>query len=93
MGTVGRMKERVETKTNQRPHVTFIPIPHQESIGLQGAGKMREPTISKLKGEYSASVLLMFNSWCKDMEMCIFEWSHSNGEAIQLVSLLQGMLT
>ena len=33
--------------------------------------KTGEPTISKLKGGYYATVMLIFNLWIKDVEMCI----------------------
>ena len=46
---------------------------------------MREPKISKLKGGYSANAMLVFNSWLKDIKMCIQEWKLSNLEAVQLI--------
>ena len=46
---------------------------------------MREPKITKLKGGYSTNVTLIFNSWLKDIEMCVFERKLSKGEAVQLV--------
>ena len=45
--------------------------------------KMREPKISKLKGGYSANAMLVFNSWLKDIKMCIQEHKLSNLEAVQ----------
>ena len=47
--------------------------------------KMRELKISKLKGGYSANAMLVFNSWLKDIKMCIQEWKLSNLEAVQLI--------
>ena len=32
-----------------------------------------KPKIKKLKGRYSANVMLVFNSWLKDIKMCIKE--------------------
>ena len=46
---------------------------------------MRKPKITKLKGGYSANATLIFNSWLKDIEICVFERKLSNGEAVQLV--------
>ena len=46
---------------------------------------MREPKITKLKGGYSTNVTLIFNSWLKDIKMCVFERKLYNGETIQLV--------
>ena len=47
--------------------------------------KIHKPKIQKLKGRYSASVMLAFNSWLKYIEMCIKEWKLTNVEAAQLV--------
>ena len=47
--------------------------------------KMREPKISKLKGGYSANAMLVFNSWLKDIKMCVQERKLSNLEAVQLI--------
>ena len=47
--------------------------------------KMREPKISKLKGGYLANAMLVFNSWLKDIKMCIQEQRLSNLEAVQLI--------
>ena len=46
---------------------------------------MREPKIFKLKEGYSANAMLVFNSWLKDIKMCIQEWRLSNLEAVQLI--------
>ena len=35
--------------------------------------KIHEPKIQKLKGGYSANAMLVFNSWLKDIEMCVRE--------------------
>ena len=48
--------------------------------------KIREPKISKLKGGYLANTMLVFNSWLKDVKMCIQEWRLSNTEAVQLIN-------
>ena len=47
--------------------------------------KIHEPKIQKLKGRYSANPMLVFNSWLKDIEMCVKEWKLTNMEALQLI--------
>ena len=36
-------------------------------------------------GRYSANAMLVFNSWLKDIEMCVNEWKLTNMEAVQLI--------
>ena len=43
--------------------------------------KICKPKIQKLKGRYSANAMLVFNSWLKDIEMCMKEWKLTNMEA------------
>ena len=56
---------------------------------LQLAGeefrKICKPKIQKLKGGYSSNAMLVFNSWLKDVEMCVRERKLSNLEAVQLI--------
>ena len=47
--------------------------------------KICEPKIQKLKGRYSANAMLVFNSWLKDIEMCVRERKLTNIEVIQLI--------
>ena len=47
--------------------------------------KLREPKISNLKGGYSAYAMLVFNSWLKDVKMCIKEQKLSNSEAVEFI--------
>ena len=42
----------------------------------------------KLKGRYSANAMLVFNSWLKDIEMCMKEWKWSNMEAVLIIKRL-----
>ena len=58
-----------------------------QSLQLTGEEfrKIHEPKIQKLKGRYSANTMLVFNSWLKDIEMCVKERKLSNMEAVQLV--------
>ena len=59
------------------------------SHGLQLAAeefrKICKLKIQKLKGGYSVNAMLVFNSWLKDIEMCIKERKLTNMEAVQLV--------
>ena len=47
--------------------------------------KICEPKIQNLKGRYSANTMLVFNSWLKDIEMCVKERKLTNMEVVQLV--------
>ena len=47
--------------------------------------KLHEPKINKLKGGYSATANLTFQSWLKDIRVHVEERSLSQREAIQLV--------
>ena len=47
--------------------------------------KICKPKIQKLKARYSANTMLVFNSWLKDIEMCVKERKLSNMEVVQLV--------
>ena len=47
--------------------------------------KLREPKINKLKGGYSATANLIFQSWLKDVRVHVEERNLSQKEAIQLV--------
>ena len=47
--------------------------------------KICEPQIQKLKGRYSANAMLVFNSWLKDIEMCVKEKKLTNMDVVQLV--------
>ena len=58
---------------------------HSLQLTAEEFRKIHEPKIQKLKGRYSANAMLVFNSWLKDIEMCIKEWKLSNMEAVQLV--------
>ena len=47
--------------------------------------KICKPQIQKLRGRYSANAMLIFNSWLKDIDMCVSEWKLTNMEVVQLV--------
>ena len=58
---------------------------HSLQLAAEEFRKICEPKIQKLKGGYSANAMLVFNSWLKDIEMCVRERKLTNMEAIQLI--------
>ena len=57
---------------------------HSLQLVAEEFRKIREPKIQKLKGRYSANAMLVFNSWLKDIEMCVKERNLTNMETVQL---------
>ena len=47
--------------------------------------KLCKPKINKLKGGYSATANLIFQSWLKDINVHVQDWNLTEREAIQLV--------
>ena len=58
---------------------------HSLHLAAEEFRKIYEPKRQKLKGGYSANAMLIFNSWLKDIKMCVKERNLTNMEAIQLV--------
>ena len=62
---------------------------HLEEKGLhmaaQGFWKMWEPKINKLKGGYTSSAGLVFQSWLKEIHFNVEDRQLTQREAIQLV--------
>ena len=58
---------------------------HSLELADEELRKIHKPKIQKLKGGYSANVMLIFNSLLKDIEMCMSEQKFTNMEAVQLV--------
>ena len=81
------------TQCNLPEEVALPPRPilqnHLDEIGLQAATcefrKMREPKINKLKGGYTSSAGLVFQSWLKDICVHMQDRRLTQREAIQLV--------
>ena len=44
---------------------------HSLQLTAEDCRKIHKPKIQKLKGGYSANAMLVFNSWLKNVEMCI----------------------
>ena len=55
---------------------------HSLQLAAEECRKICELKIQKLKGRYSANAMLVFNSWLKDIEICIKEQKLSNMEAV-----------
>ena len=53
-------------------------------VAAQEFCKLCEPKINKLKGGYSATANLTFQSWLKDINVHIQDWNLTEREAIQL---------
>ena len=58
---------------------------HSLQLAAEEFRKICKPKIQKLTGGYSANAMLVFNSWLKDIEMCVKEQKLTNMEAVQLV--------
>ena len=58
---------------------------HSLQLVAEEFRKICKPKIQKLKGRYSANAMLVFNSWLKDIEMCVRERKLTNMEVIQLI--------
>ena len=58
---------------------------HSLQLVAEEFRKIHEAKIQKLKGRYSANAMLVFNSWLKDIEMCVKGWKLTNMEAVQLI--------
>ena len=74
---------------------TSTPIRHPEEgrskarvspeVAAQEFCKQHKPKINKLKGGYSATANLIFQSWLKDINVHVQDWNLTEREAIQLV--------
>ena len=54
-------------------------------VAVQEFKKSCEPKVSKLKGGHLANITLIFNSWLKDINMCVCEHNLTEHKAVQLV--------
>ena len=60
-------------------------VEHSLQVAVQEFKKICKPKISKLKGCYFANVTLIFNSWVKDINMCVQDCNLTEHKAVQLV--------
>ena len=58
---------------------------HSLQLMAEEFRKICEPKIQKLKGGYLANTMLIFNSWLKDVEICVSKQKLPNMEVVQLV--------
>ena len=73
----GRTRARVETEV-YRPG-------YDMKVAVQEFHKLCKPKINNLKGGYSATANLIFQSWLKDIHVHVQDWNLTEREAIQLV--------
>ena len=78
-----RHPEEDRSKASINPEV--YPPGYDMKVVAQEFCKLHEPKINKLKGGYSATATLIFQSWLKDINIHIEDWNLTEREAIQLV--------
>ena len=59
---------------------------HSLQVAAQEFKKIHEIKISKLKGGYLANPTLIFNSWLKDIDICVWDCNLTEHKAVQLVN-------
>ena len=79
------VRPRTPCIRNKRTREYASMAPHSLQLAAEEFRKICKPKIQKLKGRYSANAMLVFNSWLKDIKMCVKERNLTNMEAIQLV--------
>ena len=60
-------------------------VAHSLQLAMEELWKIKEPKISKLKWGLFGKCNATFNSWIKDINMCVQECKLSNLEAVQLI--------
>ena len=78
-----RHPEEDGSKARISPEV--YPPGYGMKVAVQEFRKLHEPKINKLKGGYSATANLIFQSWLKDTNAHVDDWNLTEREAIQLV--------
>ena len=78
-----RHPEEDRAKARISPEV-YPPV-YGIKVAAQEFRKLREPKINKLKGGYSATANLIFQSWLKDINAHVEDQNLTEREAIQLV--------
>ena len=68
-----------------RVNPATYPPRYEMKVAVQEFCKLCKPKINKLKGGYSATANLIFQSWPKDISVHVKDWNLTKREAIQLV--------
>ena len=66
-------------------NTTVCPPGYEMWIAVQEFHKMCKQKINKLKGGYSATANLIFQSWLKDTQVHVEDCNSSEREAMQLI--------
>ena len=74
-----------EDRARARISPEVYPPRYGMKVAAQEFHKLCEPKINKLKGGYSATANLIFQSWLKDINAHVEDWNLTEREAIQLV--------
>ena len=74
-------EDRVRVRVNSDTH----PPGYGMKVAVQEFCKLHKPKINKLKGGYSATANLIFQSWLKDINIHVKDQNLTEREAIQLV--------
>ena len=74
-----------EDRAKARISPEVYPPGYCMKVAAQEFWKLHEPKINKLKGGYSATANLIFQSWLKDINVHVQDRSLTEREAIQLV--------
>ena len=76
-----------EGRSKARANTEVYPPRYDMKVAAQEFCKLHKPKINKLKGGYSATANLIFQSWLKDINIHIEDWNLTEREAIQLVKV------
>ena len=74
-----------EDRLRARINPDTYPPGYEMKVAVQEFHKLCKPKINKLKGGYSATPNLIFQSWLKDINIHVKDWNLTEREAIQLV--------
>ena len=74
-----------EDRRRARVNSDVYPPGYEMKVAVQEFSKLCKPKINKLKGGYSATANLIFQSWLKDINIHVEDWNLTEREAIQLV--------
>ena len=73
-----------ENKSLARFNPATYPPRYEMEVAVQEFCKLHEPKINKLKGGYSATANLIFQSWMKDINVHVKDQNLTERETIQL---------